>query len=56
MADPPPNPTSPLEPAQWLDRRGDWLYRFALPRLHNPEAAEEVVQRMYAPFVRVCTP
>ncbi len=35
--------TSPA-PAQWPDRYGDELYRFALSRVSNTSAAEELVQ------------
>jgi RNA polymerase sigma-70 factor (TIGR02943 family) len=31
-------------PQEWVDRHGDYLYRFALARLHNPHDAEEAVQ------------
>ncbi len=33
-----------LEPASWVDQHGDYLYRYALSRLRNGDAAEEVVQ------------
>lgn len=36
--------TSPLTPAQWPDRYGDELYRFARGRVQDPIAAEELVQ------------
>ncbi len=32
------------DPQQWLDRHGDAMYRYALLRVGDPEAAEEVVQ------------
>ncbi len=32
------------DPAQWVDRHGDVLYRFALRRVQKVEAAEELVQ------------
>jgi RNA polymerase sigma-70 factor, ECF subfamily len=35
-----PNPT----PHDWLNEHGDYLYRFALARLRNPDQAEDVVQ------------
>ena len=35
---------SSLDPNTWVDRHGDSLYRYALSRLRNAEAAEEVVQ------------
>ena len=36
-------PSIPV-PAQWPDRYGDELYRFALSRISNADAAEELVQ------------
>lgn len=33
-----------LDPATWVDAHGDYLYRFALVRVHNRDAAEELVQ------------
>lgn len=33
-----------LDPATWVDAHGDYLYRFALARVSDPEAAEELVQ------------
>jgi RNA polymerase sigma-70 factor (TIGR02943 family) len=38
-----PHLTKP-EPAQWLDRYGDELYRFALGRVADESSAEELVQ------------
>ena len=38
------DPQRTLDPAAWLDSYGDYLFRYALSRLRNPEAAEEVVQ------------
>lgn len=32
------------DPAQWVDLHGDYLYRFALSRIRNPDLAENVVQ------------
>ncbi len=41
----PPNKCGPtLAPSTWVDRHGDTLFRYALSRLRDPEAAEEVVQ------------
>ena len=37
------NPPPP-GPAQWPDRYGDELYRFALSRVSDDNAAEELVQ------------
>ena len=36
-----------LEPNAWVDQYGDYLYRYALSRLRNGEAAEEVVQQSF---------
>jgi RNA polymerase sigma-70 factor (ECF subfamily) len=33
-----------LDPAIWLERHGDYLYRFAMFRLRDASAAEDVVQ------------
>ena len=40
-------PGSSLDPAKWVDRHGDTLYRFTLSRLRDAEAAEEVVQETF---------
>lgn len=34
-------------PAQWPDRYGDELYRFALSRVSDPDVAEELVQETF---------
>lgn len=34
-----------LAPETWVDRHGDYLYRFALARVADPGAAEELVQQ-----------
>jgi RNA polymerase sigma-70 factor (TIGR02943 family) len=36
--------STPPEPAQWLPRYGDELYRFALSRVNDSDTAEELVQ------------
>jgi RNA polymerase sigma-70 factor (ECF subfamily) len=41
-----------LEPTAWVDRHGDMLYRYALARLRDPEAAEEVVQETFVAALR----
>jgi len=41
-----------LDPAAWVDRHGDTLYRYALSRLRDPEAAEEVVQETFVAALR----
>lgn len=35
---------APPNPARWVDEYGDFLYRYALSRLRDAEAAEDVVQ------------
>ena len=47
MSTPGGQPGSVVDPAQWVDRHGDTLYRFALSRLRDAEAAEEVVQETF---------
>lgn len=41
-----PNPAGPtaIDPSTWLAEYGDYLYRYALSRLRDPDAAEEAVQ------------
>ncbi len=34
-----------FEPSAWIDQYGNYLYRYALSRLRDGEAAEEVVQQ-----------
>lgn len=36
--------TQEVDPSLWVDEYGDYLYRFAISRLRNADAAEEVVQ------------
>ncbi|MDO7844807.1 sigma-70 family RNA polymerase sigma factor [Hymenobacter sp. M29] len=40
------NPSIPI-PAQWPDRYGDELFRFALSRVSDTDAAEELVQETF---------
>ena len=47
MDDPSEKGTSSLNPAEWVDRHGDYLYRYALSRLRDAEASEEVVQETF---------
>jgi RNA polymerase sigma-70 factor (TIGR02943 family) len=42
MKDPPRDAAS--DPATWLDRHGDALFRYALLRVREPDLAEEMVQ------------
>ena len=37
-------PAPTLDPATWVDAHGDYLYRFALVRVRDRDAAEELVQ------------
>ena len=37
-----------LAPENWLEKHGNYLYRYALCRLRNPELAEEKVQETFA--------
>jgi RNA polymerase sigma-70 factor (ECF subfamily) len=36
-----------LDPSAWVDHHGEYLYRYALSRLRDGEAAEEVVQQAF---------
>lgn len=40
-------PEDSLNADQWVDRHGDTLFRYALSRLRDSEAAEEVVQETF---------
>ena len=37
----------PIDPSQWLEEYGDYLYRYALMRLRDPAAAEDAVQETF---------
>jgi RNA polymerase sigma-70 factor (ECF subfamily) len=41
-----------LEPATWVDRYGDSLFRFAVLRVHDPEAASDLVQETFLEALR----
>ena len=43
---------STVNPAEWVDLHGDTLHRFALSRLRDAEAAEEVVQETFMAALR----
>jgi RNA polymerase sigma-70 factor (TIGR02943 family) len=47
MPDPGENPRGAMSSAEWVDRYGATLYRFALSRLRDEDAAEEVVQETF---------
>lgn len=36
-----------FDPEQWVDQYGDYLFRYALGRLRNPELAENAVQETF---------
>lgn len=38
--------------AQWLDQYGDFLFRFAMARVRDPEAAEDLVQETMIAAIR----
>ena len=44
MSAPAENRSTALNPTAWVDEHGDYLYRFALSRLRDPDSSEEVVQ------------
>ena len=35
------------DPASWVDRHGDFLFRYALRRVHQAELAEDLVQEAF---------
>lgn len=41
-----------VDPTVWVDQYGDCLYRFAVSRLRDGEAAEEVVQETFVSALR----
>jgi RNA polymerase sigma-70 factor (ECF subfamily) len=43
---------SQCDPSQWLEKHGDVLYSYAISRLRNPDAAEEVVQEAFLGAIR----
>lgn len=43
----PPTPTARLNPEEWVEQYGDYLYRFALLRLKDPASAEDAVQETF---------
>ena len=38
---------NPVKPTEWVDLYGNYLYRFALGRVRNPEEAENLVQETF---------
>ena len=41
-----------VDPEQWVDEYGDYLYRYAFSRLRDTNAAEEVVQETFLAGIR----
>ncbi len=41
-----------VDPSMWVDQYGDFLYRYALSRLRDAEASEEVVQDCFVAGLR----
>ncbi|MGE3805425.1 MAG: sigma-70 family RNA polymerase sigma factor [Gemmataceae bacterium] len=41
------NTLAVLDPSAWVERYGDYLYRYAIARLRNRELAEEMVQETF---------
>ena len=48
-----PNRT-PSDPEQWVDLYGNYLYRFALGRMRNPEEAQNAVQETFLAALTAC--
>lgn len=47
-----PNPRIASDPETWVERYGDILYRFALPRVNDSATAEELVQETFLAALR----
>ena len=41
-----------IDPARWVDEYGDYLYRYALARLHEDSAAQDAVQETFLAAVK----
>lgn len=49
----PSGPNQPnLDPATWVDAYGDYLYKYALLRLKDPQAAQDVIQETFLAGVK----
>lgn len=47
MDEPTKTKDTSLNPSAWVDQYGDYLYRYAMTRLRDAEASEEVVQETF---------
>lgn len=47
MADSRADSQEAIDPSTWVDTYGDYLYRYALARVSNPTAAEDLVQETF---------
>ena len=45
-------PTRQLDPSQWIELHGDYLYAYAMKRMRDAEGAEEVVQETFVAGLR----
>jgi RNA polymerase sigma-70 factor (ECF subfamily) len=53
MSDKPPGSSGRLhDPATWVDRHGDFLFRYAITRLGNQAVAEDLVQETFLAALR----
>lgn len=46
--------TGKLNPTEWLDRHGDYLYRYALVRVRNATVAEDLLQETLLAAIGSC--
>jgi RNA polymerase sigma-70 factor (ECF subfamily) len=44
--------TDTVDPAKWIDEHGDYLFQFAIVRLHNRAAAEDAVQETFLAAIK----
>lgn len=51
MAETHPNTENQILPEQWVDRYGNYLYRYALTRVPDAETAQELVQEAFVAAV-----
>lgn len=46
------NTNQPSDPERWVDLYGDYLFRYALLQLRDPELAEDMVQETFLAALR----